>query len=243
METPNSGIITPDPMGCTVWVETESELAVFAKITDPDKLLLADEIYYQEQPEAKLKSGSKTRCRMECQLDNSLKRMKSLTNYVFTFKVEAEKNRESPLSIKTEANCLVNKDFYDNWKSVADYCQKKIRFVFKADSAKIKVKTENGDQSIDVPDIKFEVDVFLNAENETTDACKIDVEVDKVLNYLSEHHPDIEKAVIIVDFFWLPFGPTDLIYPREATDEQRKYLDGVYKDLINQPIVKKETPE
>ena len=243
METPVSNSQEAGFTSPNVWVELESELAVFAKITDESKLLEADEIFYQEQPEAKLKSGSKARCRKEVMLDRSLKKMNGNISYVFTFKVQEEGTEENPLSIKKENNCLVNEEFYNNWLKVSDYCQKKIRFGFNAKSAQIKVESHGETQTVEVPDVKYEVDVFLDQDNKTSNVCKIDVEVDKVLNYLKEHHPEITDAVLKVDFLWLPFGPTDLIYPRQATDQQRSYLDEVYKNLINHPIPKVAAPE
>lgn len=218
------------------WVTRESELAVFAKVTIPEKLLEADVILYQEQPEAKLKSGNKTRVRMEMQLDKNLNRMKTLREYIFSFKLPVPGTEDGPMSIKEENNVRVNKEFYENWLKVADYCQKKIRFVFKAKSTTIKVTSGETTQNIEVPDVCYEVDVFLKPDGETSDVCKIDIEVDSILKYLDENHPDIENAVFGIDFTWLPFEPKELIYPREATPEQRTYLDGVYKDLINQPI-------
>lgn len=113
----------------------------------------------------------------------------------------------------TEYNIPITKDYYEAW--LATYGAKgvnKIRYVFL--SKNVELETEG--QTVVLPEVKYEVDVFLNQEGKPSNWCKIDIEIDGIVAYLAEHHPEIKKFDTTVKLSALPFKPEDAF---EATTE------------------------
>lgn len=74
--------------------------------------------------------------------------------------------------------------------------QSKQRYNFILTDVELNV---NG-QVIKVPTFKFEIDIFFNTEGKRSKFAKIDIEVQSILDYLKESHPEIKAAQFRIDF-------------------------------------------
>lgn len=195
----------------------ETELCFFAMITNPAGFDQAVSKEIQEQAAfylPKTADGAPTG-----QVRVRATTIDGTTTYVETLKVP--KAGEGGVSFaNTEFNTVISQEYYEAWK--ATFGQKvvnKIRYVFL--SKEVELEAEG--QTVTLPEVKYEVDVFLNQDGQPSKWCKIDIEIDGVLAFLKENHPTIGKFDATVKLSSLPINPEHAFAAAgpEQTEEQK----------------------
>lgn len=179
--------------------EDETELTIFAKISNPDGLTQATSQEAQIQITAKLGLEDNT-CRVRRSAINDT------VKYVYTFKVPSG-SESDPVASKREHNVDVNEEFFNDFKTVADFEQIKTRYIFESEKITLSYKENDEDKVIDIPDIKYEVDVFKKADGNLSEWCKIDIEIDTMMQFLEHNYPEIKNIKLNVKISHLPFAP------------------------------------
>lgn len=200
--------------------QAETELCFYARIGDAEALENAIDIEHHEQWEYKViveddddneEYRGKVRVR-RTERDGQVK-------FEETIKLPVES--EAVTQGNHEYTVSITEEYFDAWKKLfGDKGYKKTRYVFLSK----EVMLDHHEEEIKLPDIKYEVDVFFDQEGQRAKWCKIDIEIDDILAYLKEHHPEIEKFDTTVWLSKLPFKPEDAFSAVTDDEEQKEAI-------------------
>lgn len=194
----------------------ETELVIYGKVSNIEGLKSALRKEHHEQIDSKFITGE--RVRMRKTVDDKG------TRYELTMKKALDESNGVVLR-HDEYTQEVDSVFYEGFKSIAGTSiSYKDRYIFTPKqttivSSALDSKSSTEGIKIDVPLIQYEVDVFTDAEGNLKEWCKIDVELDGINSYLTQHYPDIKDVRFIVKVSSLPFEPTELL---TGTDEGKQ---------------------
>lgn len=202
--------------------QIETEIVVYAKISNWDGLQKASHTEAHEQMETSFKNSGRCRVRL---IDND--------KYTLTLKIPTgtDEGYEANEEVTTE----IDKDFYDSFRQVAEHRLLKTRYTFNSSTIQLVYGEGDDKHVMEVPDITYEVDVYTNQAGEVCEWCKIDIEVDNILNYLSQHHSDLEQVKLNVKISHLPFEPAECILATSMTDEQQTFVSSLWQDQFRLP--------
>lgn len=201
----------------------ETEVIVYAKIDNFEGLHGADNTEEQFQLQGEFSNGIRCRVR-RVTIDEQAK-------YYFTYKLPTQ-NKEG-LEANIEHTAEVDKDFFDGFKSVAKTAVNKTRYKFDSRSVTMTINVDGEDKVIVLPNIQYEVDVYRDRNGEYIDWCKIDVEVDVILNFIKSNYPEYESMRLSVKTNHLPFQPVTPIMAQSANEEQRAFIDSLWDEKFN----------
>ena len=201
--------------------ENDREITLYAKITNMDGLSQASKVEHHLQYEAKLKNGSF--CRLRITTDSNGNK-----EYEFTSKVSKE-NAEGITSFAS-VDADVDAEFEKVFANMADHKLDKTRFVF--DKRKISARIAGGNEIyvLDLPELKFEVDVFKDGDGKSLEWCKIDFEIDELEKFIEEKHPEFKDYKLVLKPQDLPFKPEEVIFEKTATASQKDFVQSLWKD-------------
>lgn len=220
---------------------SETEVVVYCKVMNFDGLQQASRVELHEQLETQFSNG--TRCRVRKTTQGAVVAVESeepepvtemlLGNsgtdaYVFTFKVPS--GSEEGFDAHTEFSVPVDKDFFEGFRAVADHRLMKTRYVFASNKIILQYVEGQDDRIIEVPNITYEVDVYLDSSGQICEWVKIDIEIDPILDHLKVHYPDLNNIKLNVKITHLPFEPADPILTLSATDDQQTFIDVLWRD-------------
>lgn len=184
-------------------VKPESELYFYARVGNRDGLSQATATELHDQWEYKFpndeqgKPKGKQRIRATT-IDGEVR-------YEETLKTPVDLGKH--MAANVEATTTIDKDYFEAWKQAlrTTGCVKQ-RYTFLSQNV---VLTTTDDQEVKLPEVKYEVDVLIDPQGNPSKWCKIDIEIDPILDYLSEHHADITSFDALVKLSHLPFEPQD----------------------------------
>lgn len=203
----------------------ETELVVYCKISYFEGLKEAIKKERHDQYEIKSKqevSGNKGCVRVRKTTDSDG------VKYVLTNKVRTENDN---LSVAEEFNLDISEEQFEMFTKIAPNKTIKDRFIF---SVKNITLNKFGDETIqiEVPELKFEVDVFPKEEGGYHEWCKIDIEIDPLLEVINSTGNDIGEFNLNIKVNHLPFKPVESFVGSEANEEQNKILDMFYQEIF-----------
>ena len=204
----------------------ETEIVLYARIDGFDNLKLAQKKESHEQWTVSAPYG-KIRVRKT-----------TLPELAPTFEVTV-KTRDSKMGISdgNEDNLPCEEGFFESFKAIASDGMIKDRFEFKA--SRVSVKTESGEQNIDASDdVVFEVDLFKNADGSYCEYVKIDIEVHKLIERLSEKGINSTDADFDIDIRNLPLKLSEVIRGDDKSESARARI----KELYSKYFITKRTP-
>ena len=202
---------------------TENEIAVYANIGNAEGFKQALNKTRQTDYVAKFeKDGCKARVRVVETEDS--KRLE------YTIKVK-NPGDEGAVASSTEYTVEVDEAFLEGFKSIAEDPIVKDRYVFETKEVTISIGEDEA-KTIQVEGIIYEVDVF----EKNTSQCKIDIEVDKVLEVIKDVSPDA-KVNILAKVSHLPFKPTGVFSSFSGSEDKV----GAFWDTVKGK--EKEEPE
>jgi len=203
----------------------ETELVVYCRISYFEGLKEAVKKERHDQYEIKSSqeiSGNKGCVRVRKTTDSDG------IKYVLTNKVRTENDN---LSVAEEFNLDITEEQFEMFTKIAPSKTIKDRFIFLVKNVSIN---KFGDESvqIEVPELKFEVDVFPKEDGGYHEWCKIDIEIDPLLEVINKTGNDIEEFNLNIKVNHLPFKPLESFVGSEATDEEKKILDNFYQNIF-----------
>lgn len=210
----------------------ENEVCLYAKVNKPEGLLQAQSVESHIQFEFKIPGEEgenkrrirvrKTRPKM-ITADHGITEVRSLAQCTETFKVD-HPVKEGMLSCD-EHTTAIEPEYFNAW--IAHFGMNgvaKMRYVFLSKD----VAMVFGGKEIVLPDVKYEVDIFYAPDGSRSKYCKIDVEVDPIIAYLKEHHPDVQNVGMQVKISHLPFDPVDPILASSNDPAVQKMIDAFW---------------
>ena len=216
--------------------QKETELTLYAKVNDFeyfDKVKTYREII---QLQASLGASQNCRCRKEMRYKDGIA-ISETPNYSFTVKANGKKSRN--LSIKTEYNFTVDEDFFQYFLETADTRQIKKRYTFKVSDYEFKIVSNGKEKDIVVPYLNFEIDIFEKLNGYRSNWVKIDIELDKAFAYIRENYDNVDDIVMSVKLSLLPMALKQGFIEKEATAEQKKCLEDLWKYEFKDTLGKK----
>ena len=197
----------------------ETEAVIYAKINNFEGFKQADYKENQVQLETKFANGTNCRTRHSSNEEKN--------EFKFTFK--AKVNSDSGIQVCKEHNIPITEEFFDDFKNIVDRVFYKVRYSFN--SKEVELTFENNGEKITatIPNIKYEVDVYLDKDNNPNQWCKIDIEVDSVIDFLDTNYPELDSIKLHIKVSHLPFEPSDCILMSIATDEQKEFVNQLFK--------------
>lgn len=212
--------------------QAENEITIFAKIGNIEGLKSATRHEDQIQIEARL--GAENHCRVRRTDKNGE------VGYMYTFKLRNDSSG-APVASKHEFNLAVDEDFFNGFKQAADKEQNKTRYIFECEKITLAYKENDEDKVLDIPNVIYEVDVFKKADGSIAEWCKIDIEIDQIMQYLEHNHPELKDIKMTVKITHLPFEPTDPFICSGPEDANHARVAELYEhhfciDLIKQRL-------
>ena len=201
----------------------ETEIVIYAKIGNSAGLNKADSIINQIQCGAKFIDGNRCRTR-DTIVDNISKK---------EYTIKIEENTDSSIKTDTEFTVPVDDKFFEGFKRIADTIIHKTRYIFESSTVRL-CYTKDGDKIDEViGNIKYEVDVFFNKDETTSEWCKIDVEIDSILEHINRNHKEVEDINFTIKISHLPFNPMEAILYVDATGEQKDFIANLWDHVWN----------
>ena len=197
--------------------QSEQEIEILAKITEPDGLAQAFAIEKQIQAQIRTKLGAirvrKTTTFAESGEENDD------AKYVLTTKF-----KESVDGIKsnTETDVDINEDIFKQFLSVAETYMNKTRYKFRVE--KLEVTVGETVHQLDTKDLIFEVDTFVKADGSMSHYCKIDLEVQGLKEQFVQLGITASDLKYNLKVGALPFKPTNLVLNDGSDDPEKKAL-------------------
>lgn len=204
----------------------ESEVVIYAKIGSFQDLDKASKKIEQHQLESTFSNGQKCRVRMNKD-DNE--------SYEFTYKLKLD--TDADISINKEFTVQVDKDFFDNFKFVANKQVIKDRYIFNSENVELTYNEGDEKKVITIPNIIYEVDVYKKEDGSFSEWCKIDIEVDNILNFLDKEHPQLKDVNLNVKISHLPFRPENPIMSTTKDSQQKEFLGSLWDNEFNRKII------
>ena len=187
----------------------ETEVVIYAKITNPEGLSQANKIEQHEQAQVKTKKGSI--------------RVRKITEQgkdpVFELTAKEKKN-DSNVQSSIEITKRITEDIYNMFMTVCENFMSKTRYTFKVENLRVKVK--DLEASISAKDMNWEVDVFTNPKGQVSQWCKIDLEVQNLKKLLEENNLEVGDIKLIASIGKLPFAPNNVVIDDKSQDDPDK---------------------
>ncbi len=187
----------------------ETEVVIYAKITNPDGLAQAVHIEQHEQAQIKSAKGS---VRIRKIIVEGKEPVYEMTS--------KEKQKAQGVQSNIETTERINEKVYNLFMAVCDTFMSKTRYVFKAET----IRGKKGDLEFEIKakDMNFEVDVFRNPKGKVSEWCKIDLEVDKLKDILEANDLTVEQIKLVARIGQLPFSPNNVVIEDGTNDDPDK---------------------
>ena len=207
-------------------VSSETEIVIYSEIGDMTGLDLADSKETHFQIESNFINGNKCRVRKTIKNEN--------IDYLFTIKI---KDKDSEISKCVELNTVVDEEFFKTFFKTTDRIIQKYRYTFTRD---IKLNIEG--KEVTVPNIAYQVDVFFKKGYGVkgciiSEWCKIDIEIDKINDFLEKNYPNQSITKLTVNISDLPFKPKKSILSSDCSEEKEQKIKELWD---NEYIIKRE---
>lgn len=191
---------------------TEREITIYARVGDPDGLNQADAVDQHEQWEVRLpvigENGAKRRQRVRETISDGVSRFDE------TIKIDID--GETAVQSTIEVSTPIEADYFEAWKQhFGERGVLKTRYTFHA--KKVSVSMEG--REIEIPNIKYEVDIFRTETGERSRWCKIDVEIDSLLDFLDRKGISFDDVEMVVKVTHLPFKPEQCFLHSDGNEQ------------------------
>lgn len=199
----------------------ETEISAYGKIEDPEHLKQADQIEKHIQLEQLLVSGDKIRVRKTTPVRGGPEGVSD------TYELTIKCSTPDAAGMKScqETTQEVDRNFYEQFAKVASRGIVKTRYTFIGKPPVIK----GIDESIVLPPIKYEIDVFTNVKtNEPASLIKLDIELNDILDELKKNGIDTQGVKQKFNLQNLPFSLNGMFAPQNMTAEQKQMLDNFW---------------
>lgn len=193
----------------------ETEVIIYAQISNYDKLEEANRIEKHEELNSTFSKGQ--RCRVRKVIEDGKE-----DKYYFTYKTK--KTNIFGFEINDEYTIQADENFQEGFKNIAEKSINKTRYIFSSENVEMSFNIDGLDKTVIIPNIEYEVDVFNKPDGGISEWCKIDIEIDNIINYISKEFNFIEQLKLNIKIKHLPFKPINSILMFNATEEEKDLI-------------------
>lgn len=206
----------------------ETELSLYAHLSDPASLNEADHIEDHIQLESKLISGARIRVRKITPVKGGPEG--GTVRYVMAIKTPSEPVGGVASVIETPVD--VTPEFYQAFAAVAHRAIVKRRYTFMGSVPRI-----TGAENVALPAVKYEVDQFaIPSTGKRSEWIKLDIELDDVIKALTDAGIDLAGIRQRFDLTKLPFSTSSMFTAATATPEQKATLGRLWETEFAQKL-------
>lgn len=200
----------------------ETEFEIYAKITAPEGLKAALKIEKQLQAQVRFNDNLRERVRKT--------EYSGEVDYALTIKSRID---GQTTACWDEETVVIGKKYFDLWLAGCEEYFVKDRYIFKSTNVVLDISEEGKAlDPITLPEVLYEVDVFLNPEGESCVWCKIDIEIDRIQDFIKQNYPDIEVGKVDIKVSHLPFKPVEAFVKGEHnTGKQKELIDTLWREV------------
>ena len=191
--------------------EKEQEITIYARIGNPDGLTQAYDSESQVQAEIKIDQHRRIRVR---------KTIRTSQEPIYELTTKILINNQEGVRSFIEQTQSIDADVFEMFKDICTSYQNKTRYFFKIEN--ITVTQADSENSLNINDFVYEVDVFRNKEGKLSEYCKIDLEIQGLEEKFKQAGMDVGQFNITAKISNLPFAPTDFILMSADTSEEDK---------------------
>lgn len=208
---------------------SEIELCFYAKVTHPEGYKEAADIEEHEQwefkPAAKSDGSSRGKMRVRKTTRNGASR--------FEQTIKLPSGDGGVATGMVEFDTVIEEEVFEAWKKAfGEKGYIKTRYVFISKN----VELEYDGRTIKLPEIKYEIDAFYNQDGKRGKWVKIDIEIDHLLDYLEDQHPDLGKFGLSVKLSSLPLGLEDAISAVTEDETERSAINKFWDTFAHKEI-------
>lgn len=199
---------------------TEREITIYARVGDTHGLNAADAMEQHEQWEMKLPEvdGKKRRQRIRQTTAGDV------TKYDETIKVDID--GETAVQSTIEETSDITEEYFRVWKEhLGQKGSLKTRYTFHAKSVTVKI----GGEETQIPDIKYEVDILRRPDGIRSRWCKIDVEIDSLLDFLDRKGISFDDVDMVVKVTHLPFKPEQCFLANDGISQHEESIKAFWE--------------
>lgn len=189
----------------------ETEATIYAEIGDMHGLDLCDSREEHLQIDSALVTKNNIRVRRtkfagEVRHELTLKRNIGAQGNI-------NRRKEYPTPITAE--------FFKGFALCATKAQVKTRYIYRSKNVSLTFVKDDFKKVVILPEVCYEVDVFEKQDGSISKYCKIDLEVDKINEYLAKAEPEIQQYKLCLRVSHLPFKPKNCIISTDQTQRQK----------------------
>lgn len=201
--------------------EKEIELCFYAEVKNPAGLEKANAVEQHEQYEYRLPPDEAGERRGRIRVRRTDKNGE--TTFVETIKVPHD---PAKLIGDDENNVDITEPYFKAWRHVYRASgHKKIRHTF----AVTNVEMEYQGNTVKLPPLTFEVDIFIAPDGHRSKWAKIDIEVQDVVKMLKECYETVDAAQFHINFSCLPLDIGQVVSAVTTNVEERAAIENFYK--------------
>lgn len=196
--------------------ENEKEVVLYARITNPEGLKQATRFIKQIQGQI---MGPRSRIRV---------RREEFSDGKVTYQMTTKKPvSHNGVQLMEETTADITEDAFKVFLIACDQVFDKTRYEFPIEKA--TVLTKDMQASVELENLKFEVDVFTTPNHKGVDWCKIDVEVQTLLPQLEAKGLKLADVDLNLKISGLPFAPVSFFVDTgEKTGPMRDLVTMIY---------------
>lgn len=207
----------------------ETEITIYAKIGDYSGLEQATSQEIHAQYEYRLPENQGRQRVRATTVDGTT---------LYTQTIKKPVIGDHPAHINEETTTEISEEYYQAWLDLFRVKGvNKVRYTFV--SKTVKLKNASGETSM--PPVKFEVDVFFDEQGNKSKWCKIDIELDKLFEYLGDQHPTIDKVNSTIKISDLPFKPEHAFLGSSDSPEHQAAIKNFWDKFSYMPKAKTST--
>lgn len=206
--------------------QVETEIVIYSKVGEPARLQECKSKEDHVQLETTFENG--TRCRVRKVIKDGK------DEFFFTFKVPTKVDNGTGIDANNEFTVEVGEDFFNGFQAVASRKLVKTRYNFSSENVTLKVNSGSEEKAIVIPNIDYEVDIYTKTDGSVSEWCKIDVEVDNIIDYIHNNHREIGDVNLNIKVSHLPFAPSGSILSFNASDEQRISIGKIWEEFTQE---------
>lgn len=193
----------------------EDELVVYAKVNDFEGLKKAKSKESHEQWQVNAPFG-KIRVR---------KTSKDGLEASYSMAIKTRDNT-SGIPGGTETEMDIDATVFEAFKIISEKGMIKDRYCFA--SSRTTLKDDSGKHNLQAAELVYEVDMFPNGQGGYHEICKIDVELNELLEKAKASNPELKEANITINISDLPFQPSNPILGTTENPEEKAMITKFY---------------
>lgn len=209
--------------------QKETELVLYVELDDSSFQVDGSENW--NQYEAEFKNGTRIRLRS---YHNDI--VDKPYRYIQTIKIK-NAGADDKLDVMDEYSCPVPIGFAEGFIRGAESIQRKNRSYFKSNKVTLKLTRGDEVEAHEAPELTLEVDRFVNSGNGYHKWVKIDIEIDKLLEWIKVNYGRDEVTGYNINLEQiLPVKVLRIIHGKTKDAEEKSILEDLWENTFKKKM-------